>query len=120
MALSVSTPKHLHKIGFLKNLTNDKGLVVFHIILYTPLFSDGFLKRVLNFFALGYSYQEYIVQSLKIHSCMCYNQKKNKNMQLLKKKRVLKSRTVIIHVVVEFSINVRITEIILISMCLRY
>nr|XP_011423379.2 uncharacterized protein LOC105325490 isoform X2 [Crassostrea gigas] len=24
MALSVSTPKHLHKIGFLKNLTNDK------------------------------------------------------------------------------------------------
>lgn len=45
---------------------------------------------------------------------------KNKNMQLLKKKRVLKSRTVNIHVVVEFSINVRITEIILISMCLRY
>lgn len=58
MALSVSTPKHLHKIGFLKNLTNDKGLVDFHIILYTPLHLDGFLKRVLNFFALGYSYQE--------------------------------------------------------------
>lgn len=35
MALSVSTPKHLHKIGFLKNLTNDKGLVVFHYIIYT-------------------------------------------------------------------------------------
>jgi hypothetical protein len=28
MALSVSTPKHLHRIGLLPNLTNDQGLFV--------------------------------------------------------------------------------------------
>ena len=29
MALSVATPKHLHKIGLLKEVINDKGILMY-------------------------------------------------------------------------------------------
>lgn len=56
MVLFVLMLKYLYKIGFLKNFINDKGFVVFYIILYILLYLDGFLKRVFNFFVLGYLY----------------------------------------------------------------
>lgn len=33
MALSASTPQHLHKIGLLSNIENDKGIIILKIIL---------------------------------------------------------------------------------------
>lgn len=46
LALSVSTPAHLHKIGLLDHVTNDIGMagaqVLIHIISGTPLFSVSY------------------------------------------------------------------------------
>ena len=48
MALSASTPQHLHKIGLLGEIQNDKGMIFF-IYINNPIISSSFIELLDNY-----------------------------------------------------------------------